>query len=315
MTKFEEEVLSIPAGDSYQFIYRYGVHAFPVYNHNKDGQKTRKRSYRSSRFVTFRETGGLMTKLYTLQDTVILNPRKPLELRKIDPKYRARISNYINDRATNWRFSYDEEYQFFLLEFAYSVTKKLPRNLQGHTYLTFDYFGLKEEKLPKPIEGSDRGSNKSQQSKQGGGFGDPEINLEVEQAAIAYVKKWYVDRGWKVLSLENENRGYDLQCSLGRKEENVEVKGIKGKQRSFIITKNEVEQAKSNPDFVICIVTSAFSKRPKLYRLPGSKFIEKFNLEPLSYKASPNTQRDKANRFLIDYLKYKLIRLTKSGRS
>ncbi len=124
--------------------------------------------------------------------------------------------------------------------------------------------------------------------KSGAGFGNPETNRKIERAAVSYVTKWYEARGWKVVSVESEKRGYDLQCSKGTITEQVEVKGVQSSLPSFIITTNEVRQAHDNNQFILCIVTSALSDTPKLYRLRGEDFISEFALAPLAYRAIPN---------------------------
>lgn len=119
----------------------------------------------------------------------------------------------------------------------------------------------------------------------GAGFGDSESNREVEKAAILFVNDFYKSKGWNVKSVELEKCGYDLECVRNKVQEHVEVKGIKGSIASFIITSREVKEAKSNPNFVICIVTSVLST-PKLLKFTGKEFISKFQLEPLAFKAT-----------------------------
>jgi hypothetical protein len=125
----------------------------------------------------------------------------------------------------------------------------------------------------------------------GAGFGNPETNKKVERAAVSYVTKWYEAQGWKVVSVESEKRGYDLRCSRDSVEEHVEVKGVQGGLPLCIVTANEIRQARNNSQFVICIVTSALSASPKMYRIRGEEFINSYNLSPLAYRASPKGQQ------------------------
>lgn len=120
----------------------------------------------------------------------------------------------------------------------------------------------------------------------GAGFGDPETNRRVERAAVSFVTNWYKARGWSVLSVEAEKCGYDLLCKKDAIEEHIEVKGIQAAGVSFIITSGEVRQARGNPLFMICVVTSALSDKPQMLRFTGDDFIKKFDLEPLSFRAS-----------------------------
>ena len=77
---------------------------------------------------------------------------------------------------------------------------------------------------------------------QGAGFGHPETNKEVEEKAIKYVTKKYEKEGWVVESKEKDNLGYDLHCTKGLETRFVEVKGVKGNQQSFFITKNSFKR-------------------------------------------------------------------------
>jgi hypothetical protein len=123
-------------------------------------------------------------------------------------------------------------------------------------------------------------------SKSGAGYGDPKMNKEVERAAVSFVTGWYKGVGWEVESVEAMKCGYDLRCIKRRTKENVEVKGIRGTGLSFIITANEVKQARDDADFVICIVNSTLSANPQMTRYTGKELINKFELVELAYRAS-----------------------------
>lgn len=120
----------------------------------------------------------------------------------------------------------------------------------------------------------------------GAGFGDPDTNTVVESAAVEHVSFWYQDLGWDVQSVEQEKRGYDLICRKDSLEEHVEVKGTSGTGQSFIITAGEVRQAKQDPLFVLCLVTSALSDTRSMFRYPRRELAKKFKLDPIAYKAS-----------------------------
>lgn len=118
-------------------------------------------------------------------------------------------------------------------------------------------------------------------------FGDPEMNRKVESAAVRLVAHWYRQRNWKVISVEAEKCGYDLRCKRNEETEYVEVKGVAGKETCFNITASELNQAESNPNFVICVVTLSTSKSSKLLRLTGIQLREQFKFRPLQYHATP----------------------------
>jgi len=119
----------------------------------------------------------------------------------------------------------------------------------------------------------------------GAGFGNPEENKKVEEAAIAVVKEKYDLAGWKVRSVERDKCGFDLECHKGETTENVEVKGVSGTERSFFITAGEVEQAKINSKFVLIVVTSALSSSPVMTRYSGTEFFRRFELKVVQYRA------------------------------
>jgi hypothetical protein len=123
------------------------------------------------------------------------------------------------------------------------------------------------------------------QVRKGAGFGKPETNKKVERAAVEHVTCDYVSRGWTVQSREVEKCGYDLLCRKGRDEEHVEVKGVQGGVVSFIITRGERQTAKNDSEFVLCVVTSALSSKPKLWPYRPNEIESLFKFEPLAYQA------------------------------
>ncbi|MBI5757845.1 MAG: DUF3883 domain-containing protein [Planctomycetales bacterium] len=119
----------------------------------------------------------------------------------------------------------------------------------------------------------------------GAGFGAHPENEAVEKAAVAVVTNSYRKDGWEVQSVERDRCGFDLRCSKGKSVEDVEVKGVSSTAQAFIITAGEVRQAEMNDRFVVCVVTNASSKSPKLTRYVGSEFLERFSLAPIQYRA------------------------------
>lgn len=121
---------------------------------------------------------------------------------------------------------------------------------------------------------------------EGVGFAQAEENRKVERSAIAFVTRQYEEQGWCVESVEDEKCGYDLECRKGEMANDVEVKGVTGTVQAFIITRKEVHQATTNPDFVIWIVTSALSTHAEAHYYSGLEFQRRFALEPIAYRVA-----------------------------
>jgi len=117
----------------------------------------------------------------------------------------------------------------------------------------------------------------------GAGFGTPEENRKVEQAAIQFVMNWYQEDGWEVLSVEQKKCGYDLHCTKADEEEHVEVKGIRGNAPQFMMTASEVNLSHSDPAFRLCLVLNALTN-PSLSYLTGREFTQQAQLTPLTFR-------------------------------
>ena len=186
---------------------------------------------------------------------------------------------------------YLEEANREFIAYAIQNTTLLPKMIRAHstgfiTYLS-QYF---KKRIPNPSYIFDEEEpyydlTNERERKFGGGFGNPETNRKVEQAAIAYVTDDYKKNGWLVKSIESEKRGFDLLCTKDEAQEHVEVKGVQGDFVSFIITNGEAKQAQTDKHFVLCVVTSALTA-PKLHKFTAKEFQEKFVLETVSYRAS-----------------------------
>ena len=120
----------------------------------------------------------------------------------------------------------------------------------------------------------------------GGGFGDADSNQIVERAAISTIKARYEAEDWVVRSVEDDQCGYDLECTRSSDVIHVEVKGTAGSVESFIITAGEVKQAKINPRFHIAVVTMATSANPVVTSYTGAEFVTRFSLAAIQYKAN-----------------------------
>ena len=92
------------------------------------------------------------------------------------------------------------------------------------------------------------------------------INVEakklVEDTAVKIVTEIYKRRGYKVLSVEKENLGWDLEARKDKVILHIEVKGLANEEISVHITPNEYlkMQSKDNANYRLCIVTNALYK-------------------------------------------------------
>jgi len=141
MKYYEKEILSIPAGKSIDFIRKHNVHACP---------DTRGYQYKDAIFLTFRESGGVMEKLYKIEKVIKLDPNSPSlesELRELE--FSERIQGYISERKEKWVFGTNCKYRFYILsETNQIILKHEPKpkiSSQGHRYFTLSQIFSGEE--------------------------------------------------------------------------------------------------------------------------------------------------------------------------
>lgn len=105
---------------------------------------------------------------------------------------------------------------------------------------------------------------------------------------IKAITNYYEEQGCKVISVESQNLGYDLICKAKNGIElHIEVKGISGKGKQFIISYNEFTEAKRYPSiYRLAIVNMANSARPIFTIYTGEEFLQQFNFKILNYVAS-----------------------------
>lgn len=152
-------------------------------------------------------------------------------------------------------------------------------------------FGLQRLTEAAVIEGllevcfeSAKASSPNGSSPGGAFFGTPEENQLVEQAAIKAATRHYRAKGWQVMSHEDLNLGYDLQCQKSNATLYVEVKGVRGSKCSFILTSNERDFAERNGSFRLCVVTNALNSRHRaIHEFTPADLASKFYIEPLSF--------------------------------
>ncbi len=129
--QYEREVISIPAAGTIDLIYQYRIHAHP--NNSKSYP------YKKALYYTFREKGGWMKKLFSLEKTINLNPHNIDEINNVNLNYefKERLEGYINERSDSFKFSEDGQYKFYILGESLELTKAvgLPKQ-NNHAYFT-----------------------------------------------------------------------------------------------------------------------------------------------------------------------------------
>ena len=137
---YEREVISIPASGTVELIYKYRVHAHPD-NYNRY-------PYKKSLFYTFREEGGIMKRLFELDESVSVNPNNDYEIDKlsIDKFFLQRLKGYINERKLTFKFSNPGNYKFYILSEPIELIneKKLPKQNNQAYHTVSDMFNDKE---------------------------------------------------------------------------------------------------------------------------------------------------------------------------
>jgi hypothetical protein len=119
----------------------------------------------------------------------------------------------------------------------------------------------------------------------GGGFGPSAENKAVELAAVRHVVSHFRINGWSVRDVSRDKVGYDLACTRNKSSLYVEVKGVTGSKRQFIITRAERRQWMADKSFVLALVTNA-RRKPSLELHRGPKSSMLFHFEVISFIAS-----------------------------
>jgi hypothetical protein len=134
----------------------------------------------------------------------------------------------------------------------------------------------------------DDAARQAGESVSGGGFGTVEENRKVEAAAIKHVREYFRAHGCAVHDVSAEKCGYDLECRRGRVTLHVEVKGTRGPEQKFILTRNEERTWKSDRHYRLALVTNALSS-PTLFQFRGPRALARIYLEPIAYVCAPAT--------------------------
>lgn len=108
--------------------------------------------------------------------------------------------------------------------------------------------------------------------------GDPLSDQITEQSAVDYVCAYAsAELGvTDIRDVQSENKGWDLEFVFAdRTEQMVEVKGSRGSS-AFVITRNELRQAKIHRNYALYFVFELGSERPRMIRIedPGGKILD-----------------------------------------
>lgn len=123
MKFYEEDVLSIPAGDSIDSVETCGIYECP---NNKKYQKYHKKVL----YFSFRaKSGGVSRKLYKVKDIlpITLGDNDAIKaLNSIDSEYENRLRRYIQDRQNAQGIDMEEEKLVFFFDIEESITLPYP---------------------------------------------------------------------------------------------------------------------------------------------------------------------------------------------
>ena len=175
--------------------------------------------------------------------------------------YRADFQNFLQEENLDERFRMLRNDPFGLTEEALQELG-LGAVVVGSGPEEDKNGGNSGNKPPTPENGALGGGNSSATPSPGRSRtngGDPITRKEVESAAVQVVKKYYEGRKYDVVSVEEDNVGWDLNVQRdGKTVFRVEVKGIRASRISVGLTPNEY--SKSDDDsFRLAIVRNALN--------------------------------------------------------
>ena len=130
--------------------------------------------------------------------------------------------------------------------------------------------GEKEKHLNLGPQNSKGGRRVGGHVRGGGGGGDPEIRQQIEYTAVNVVSEYYQGKGYEVVSVEDDNMGWDLTASRNDKTLQVEVKGTRKDWINVGLTPNEYDKS-SGEMYRLAIVRNALSHNPvcAIYKRDG----------------------------------------------
>lgn len=148
-----------------------------------------------------------------------------------------------------------------------AFAKKLQRYIETAAAQTPD-----EDEDDEPTHGGGKGGGRRT------GRPDATHNAAVEQAAVNAVIASLEGRGYAVVSVEPENKGWDLEATKGKETLYVEVKGTAGAAIYFELTPNEYRRLSEHAErYRVCVVCDALVT-PRIFELLPSEGAEAWEL-------------------------------------
>lgn len=101
---------------------------------------------------------------------------------------------------------------------------------------------------------------------------DKDLITQIEQAAISATSALFGREGYEVISVEKDNRGWDLEATKDRECLLIEVKGHIGNVIQFELTPNEYAQLQANSlAYRVCVVRNALQESEVEVYAPSEK--------------------------------------------
>lgn len=142
--KINNIAISISAGSTIDIIYKTRIHAHP--NDNNRYPYTNEKYL----YYTFREKKGIMRKVFSAKQIIILNPfnKEAIKYLDVDDDVKIRLNQYIIERENlserKKRFVYPEDnidYKFYVLDKEINLPNIVRKpNVQGYTF--FEIYDL-----------------------------------------------------------------------------------------------------------------------------------------------------------------------------
>ncbi|MBK8979637.1 MAG: DUF3883 domain-containing protein [Planctomycetes bacterium] len=117
----------------------------------------------------------------------------------------------------------------------------------------------------------------------GGGFGSAAENRKVEMAAMREARRRLKREGWRIRDVSAQRCGYDRDCKRRGEVLHVEVKGVRGPEKRFILTRREAQTWKRDRHYCLFLVTNALTGRPAVAQYPGAWGLEQITQQPIAY--------------------------------